>query len=183
MNRIRNHSKELIVLTILLAVAVSVVNASVFVYYPIDITANWVQPKVYFAEGSNAGGDDLRGQKITVNLGDDGASVSITVHPCRRQTTYYENVTIIVNDDTQAYNVWIRVKTPFGNNVTSAQLIIEETNQALDLKGNNEIGPITLNKDKLLSLSLKFEISRSDEASAGTAVLDLIYSPTSKTPP
>jgi len=40
MSRTRNNTRELVVLTILIAVAVSVVNAADFVYYPMDVTAS-----------------------------------------------------------------------------------------------------------------------------------------------
>ncbi|MGC9122145.1 MAG: hypothetical protein ACP5HP_04320, partial [Thermogladius sp.] len=53
----------------LVAVAVftSIVFASVFVYYPVSVAVSPVSPPVYFAQGSNAGKDDL-GQGNTIGV-------------------------------------------------------------------------------------------------------------------
>jgi hypothetical protein len=43
-----------------------------------------------------------------VNVGSNSTSVSITIHPTY-QVTHYKNVTLIVNSDTKAYNIYLRV--------------------------------------------------------------------------
>jgi hypothetical protein len=98
-------------LALLTAIALSIAFAAVFSYYPVSITISPVSPPVYFAEGENANQDDLgAGNTIAVNVGSSSTSVSITIHPTY-QVTYYKNVTLIVNNDTKAYNIYLRVAT------------------------------------------------------------------------
>lgn len=83
-----------------------------FSYYPAQVSVAPTSPPVYFAPGGNAGSPDLgSGNTITLTLGTNGSSGSITIHPTY-QVTYYKNVTVIVNSDTKAYNVYIRVTSP-----------------------------------------------------------------------
>jgi len=97
-------------IALLIAVVISIAFASVFVYYPMAVTLQPVQPPVYFETGSNAGADDLgRGNKISVLIGSNKASLNITVHPTY-QTTVYKSVARIVNGDSKAYNVYIYVR-------------------------------------------------------------------------
>lgn len=100
-------------LALLTAIALSIAFAAVFSYYPVLITISPVSPPVYFEPGNNAGKDDLgAGNTITVTVGNNSTSVSITIHPTY-QVTYYKNVTLIVNSDTtKAYNIYLRVATP-----------------------------------------------------------------------
>jgi hypothetical protein len=98
-------------LALLTAIALSIAFAAVFSYYPVSIAISPVSPPVYFELGSNANQDDLAGNTITVSVGSSGTSVSITIHPTY-QVTYYKNVTLIVNNDSKAYNISLRVATP-----------------------------------------------------------------------
>jgi hypothetical protein len=98
-----------LILALLTAVMLSTAFASVFSYYPAQVSVAPTSPPVYFALGKNAGSSDLgSGNTITLTLGKNGSSGSITIHPTY-QVTYYKNVTVIVNSDTKAYNVYIRV--------------------------------------------------------------------------
>jgi hypothetical protein len=101
-----------LILALLTAVMLSTAFASVFSYYPAQVSVAPTSPPVYFASGDNAGSSDLgNGNTITLTLGTNGSSGSITIHPTY-QVTYYKNVTVIVNSDTKAYNVYIRVTSP-----------------------------------------------------------------------
>jgi len=97
-------------IALLIAVVISIAFASVFVYYPMAVTLQPVQPPVYFETGSNAGANDLgNGNTISVSIGSNGGSLNITVHPTY-QTTVYKSVAKIVNSDSKAYNVWIYIR-------------------------------------------------------------------------
>jgi len=101
-----------LILALLTAIMLSIAFASVFSYYPAQVSVAPTSPPVYFALGKNAGSSDLgSGNTITLTLGKNGSSGSITIHPTY-QVTYYKNVTVIVNSDTKAYNVYIRVTSP-----------------------------------------------------------------------
>jgi hypothetical protein len=92
--------------------ALTATLASVFAYYPVTATLAPTRPPVYFAAGTNAGQDDIgSGNTISVTIGSNGASLSFTVHPTY-QTCYWKNITIIKNDDSKAYNIYLRVVTP-----------------------------------------------------------------------
>ena len=91
--------------------ALTATLASVFAYYPVTATLSPTNPPVYFATGTNANQDDIgNDNKITVTIGSNGASLSFTVHPTY-QTCYWKNITIIKNDDSKAYNIYLRVDT------------------------------------------------------------------------
>jgi len=190
MKVVKSHAKEFLVLTILLAIAVSLVNAAVFVYYPIDISAKWQNIEVYFTTdyiGTNAGGADLSGQKITVKLdGKDppatGTSAYIEVHPCRMQTTYYHDIMRIANNGTQAYYIGFIVNTAFSNAaISAAKLIIKDTSGStvgtVDLKSTETTWiPWQLSSSGQFVVDLKFKISSSSSGSA-SASISLVYSP------
>ncbi|MGC8831953.1 MAG: hypothetical protein ACP5PQ_05180 [Thermoproteota archaeon] len=190
MNAIKNHTKELIVLTILLALAVSVVNAAVFVYYPISITAQYGPRPVYFDEGTNAGRSDVgAGNTITVSLSDDDTYASITVNPSRRGTTRYKDVLRIVNNDTQAYYIGFTVDTAFDDSaITNAELIVRTTGGAMvgtvDLKSSGTTWvPWLLSAKDQLRIDLRFTIS-SRSSGSDSASITLVYSPqSSESPP
>jgi hypothetical protein len=92
--------------------ALTATLASVFAYYPVTATLAPTSPPVYFAAGTNANQNDIgSGNTITVTIGSNGASLSFTVHPTY-QTCYWKNITIIKNDDSKAYNIYLKVVTP-----------------------------------------------------------------------
>ncbi|MEM3713247.1 MAG: hypothetical protein QXR97_06905 [Thermoproteota archaeon] len=188
MNKIKNHSKELIVLTILLAVAVSVVNAAVFVYYPMEISATWVRYPIKFEAGSNAGKADIDGT-ITVSLDDGGTTATITVHPSRRGTTRYKDILRIVNNGTQAYYVgFANITDTFDAPISTAKLLL------YNATNNNYIGEVdlmstgwqgwkgSLNTGQSIRVDLLLKISAGSTGS-DTAKLSLVYSPQSNESP
>ncbi|MBO3798825.1 MAG: hypothetical protein JTT13_08160 [Candidatus Brockarchaeota archaeon] len=182
MNRTRSNTRGILMLAILIAVAVSAVNAAVFVYYPMDIAASWSKRPIYFdTTGTNAGGPDLSGT-ITVTLSEDGTDADITVHPSRRGTTLYHNIMKIKNEDDQTYYLWIKVNKAFSNSsITEAVLIVGSTQINLRQTGTTSIGSINPNGE--LSVSLRLKISSSGTGS-DDASIELVYSPQSdETPP
>ncbi|MGQ9691844.1 MAG: hypothetical protein ACUVQY_11445 [Thermoproteota archaeon] len=191
MNRVKNHTKELITLTILFALTLSVVNAAVFVYYPIDITAQWGPRPVYFEKGTNADQPDLsEKEKIEVRLSDDNTSASITVHPSRMGMTYYKDVLRIVNGDgDRAYYIGFTVNTAFTNDsISKAYLIVknpinDELIGRVDLRSTETTWePWTLGTNSQLRVDLMFVISSSGKGS-DKARIYLVYSPTYEKPP
>ncbi|MEM4528575.1 MAG: hypothetical protein QXS23_05235, partial [Desulfurococcaceae archaeon] len=56
--------KKTLITPLLLILATTIATASVFVYYPLDITAQPVAPGVVFEQGSNAGQPDIGAEKI-----------------------------------------------------------------------------------------------------------------------
>lgn len=185
---VENRAKELIVIAILLALAMSVVNAAVFVYYPIGISAQWSKRPMYFAEGNNAGGTDLSGT-ITINLSEDDTSASITVHPSRRGTTHYKDVLRIVNDDAQAYYIGFSVDTAFDDAaIAEAELVVRDaTTGALvgtvNLRSTGTTwSPWSLGAGGQLRVDLRFRVS-SGNSGSDSASIQLIYSPQSTESP
>lgn len=170
-------------LAILIAVAVSAVNAAVFVYYPMDIAASWSKRPIYFYtdQTTNAGGPDLSGT-ITVTLSEDGTDADITVHPSRRGTTLYHNIMKIKNEDTQPYNLWIKVNKAFDDSSISEAVLIVGSTQ-IDLRETDVTSIGSINQGDELSVSLRLKISSPDEGS-DDASIELVYSPQSaETPP
>lgn len=182
MNRARSKTQGILMLAILIAVAISAVNAAVFVYYPMDITAEWSKRPIYFdTAGTNAGGTDISGT-ITVILSEEGTEADITVHPSRRGTTLYRNIMKIKNEDTQTYYLWIKVNTAFDDqSISEAVLIVGSAQINLRQTGLTSIGSISGGEE--LSVSLRLKISSSDQGT-DSASIELVYSPqSSETPP
>lgn len=178
----------------LLAVAalVSIVNASVFVYYPITVSLQPTQPPIIFSKGKNAGGQDLYGNTIGVLIGDANTSLTITVHPTY-QTNYYKNLTVINNtDSSNSYYVAIRVNTAFSNSkITYAGLRIyylsgtteiEITEVNLRTTGTTSwLGPLSAGGkwfvDVILTIDETGGTYNSPPFTSDSASLQLIYSP------
>jgi hypothetical protein len=174
----------------LLAVAalVSIVNASVFVYYPITVELQPTQPPIIFSEGRNAGGRDLYGNTIGVSMGNANTSLTITVHPTY-QTNYYKNLTVINNVDSNSYYVAIRVNTAFSNSkIISAKLLIFDssgTNIAvvdlLTTGTTSWLGPLSAGGKWFVDINITISETGGSPGSApftsDSASLQLIYSP------
>jgi hypothetical protein len=190
-----------------LAVFASIVFASVFVYYPASITVSPVSPPVVFAAGSNANQPDLLGTNtISVNIGQNGASLSVTLHPTY-QVTYYKNITIIYNTDSKTYYVYLRVQTPATGLPSGSKLILYIYNANADrsLSGYPQPTPtsgsyaasldlttsgqtqaqITLSSGSWLELDVYVYIPEGTTlpSSPVTAQLLLVYTPSTETPP
>ena len=188
-------------LALLTAIALSIAFAAVFSYYPVSITISPVSPPVYFATGENAGQDDLwANNKITVSVGSNRTSVSITIHPTY-QVTYYKNVTLIVNNDTKAYNISLRVASvaslPSG---ASAVVYVYSKNASRSLSGYPKPTPsgyvknvsLTstgttwigyLSRGSAYEIDIYVYIPEGTSPSSISAGLLLIASPSSESPP
>jgi len=192
-------------LFILLAasLAVTAVFASVFVYYPLNISLTPSKPAVYFVAGSNAGKPDVMygtdSNTISVSVDSAGAQASITVHPTY-QTTYYKDVLEITNQDSQAYYVWLNITNPlldiYGN-LTSAKLIVFDASSgnsitSIDLSQTGPVKVGQISGGATWRIDLEFKItgygsngspSQAPTLSDTSASLNLIYSPSNENPP
>ncbi len=106
------------------AAVAAMVSASVFVVYPVSGTLSFTKPPIVLNAGSNAGQADLgSGNTITVTLGENQTSASITLHPTY-ETTYYYSVLYVNNtDNSSAYYVRFKLSTsstlPSGEQITA----------------------------------------------------------------
>ncbi len=187
-----NNKNTLILVAGLMAMVF--VAASVFAYYPLNITVSPTTPPVTFATGSNSNQNDLGpGNTITVTLGSNYASASVTIHPTY-QTTYYKDVLNITNSDSKAYNVYIRVDTaitsfPSGSTI---QLKIYASNA---IRPGTPIATVPLTSPGTVSIGslgggtyweVDVEVYIPEGTtlpSSATANLHLIYTPSNETPP
>lgn len=179
------NTKALLAL-VALAAAASVAFASVFVYYPINVSVSPVSPPIVIDPGSNANQPDLAGNTITVNIGANKTSATVTVHPTY-QTTYYKNITVIENTDAAtSYYVWIRVDTALSAAYSGSQLIIRTASGSvpvdLTTSGDTLIGQIPASGKWEVDLSFSIPEGTALPA-AETAVIQLIYSTGTETPP
>jgi hypothetical protein len=187
-----NNKNTLILVAGLMAMVF--VAASVFAYYPLSITVSPTTPPVTFAAGSNAGNDDLvSGNTITVSLGDNYASASVTVHPTY-QRTYYKDVLRITNSDSKAYNVHIKVETaittfPLGSTI-QLKIYASGASRAgtpiatVDLISTGTVSIGSLSSGGTWEVDVEVIIPEgSPLPSPATANLQLIYTPSSETPP
>jgi hypothetical protein len=181
-----------------LALALALVNAAVFVYYPMNITVSPQKPPVYFDYGSNANQNDLMGNTISVAISQASTSLSIQVHPTY-QVNYYKNITVIKSQDTSnAYYVLFDVTDPINDtSVTSAYLIISDSSGTpiatinltetgiQPLNASHKPVWITVSSGDTLTVSLNITITPGSEATYdtnpslkdGSATVKLVYSP------
>ena len=165
------------------------------------VTVSPVEPPIVFELGSNANKNDLQ-EQISVLLGNNKTSASITVHPTY-QVTYYKGVLNISNTDSKAYYVHIKVVNPItgwpsGSNVTlciygantARQLIDWPTPKAVgaikgvDLTTTGTIYIDTLDVDEKWEVDVYVHIPEgSGLPSSATAYLLLVYSPSGEAPP
>ena len=175
-----------------LALALALVNAAVFVYYPMSIGLSPQKPPVYFDLGSNANQKDLWGNTITVSLSEANTNLAVQVNPTY-QDNYYKNITVIKSQDTSnTYYILFDVTDAITDtNVTTAELIVSDSSGApiatIDLKstGVQPSSWITVNPGETLTISLELTItpdsgvtySTSPSLADGSATVKLIYSP------
>jgi len=121
-------------IALLIAVVISIAFASVFVYYPMEVTLEPKSPPVYFDKGTNYNQDDLwSGNKISVLIGSNGGSLIVTVHPTY-QTAVYKSVAKIVNRDSKAYDVYINVRTSITPSITGTGSAFSTQSDSSDIK-------------------------------------------------
>jgi len=179
------NTKRKLIALLAIATLISIVNASVFVYYPIILTISPQNPPVVFSAGSNANKKDLWGETITVITG-DGTSLTIEVHPTLQRNYYYDIARIKNNDGSNTYYIKFRVtKSITDSRVDEAYLIING-----DYNINLKSGGVQPNDWIVLSSSSEFRVDLYIELNSYgsgdiTAEVDLIISTTeeSVTPP
>jgi len=164
----------------------ALVGTAVFVYLPGDITVSPVAPPVIFQPGSNANGADLAGLTISVTIGANSSSFSITVHPTY-QRTYYHDVVQISNPTTPAgdnYFFGVNVLTPLGSPYRSAQMIIWDTGSGapvllVDLQQAGLQGwPTSLPDGAVYRVDFVFELPEGVALPApATVQIEFVYSP------
>jgi hypothetical protein len=192
--------KQALALSVALAIAIilSYAFASVFVYYPITVYLSPVSPPIVFQYGSNANEDDLGdGNTIGVSIGSDGASLTLTLHPTSHHN-YYKDVSRIENTDGKAYYITIRVITAIPaaglpSEFRAVLLIYDESSGArvanvnlLATGDTSASATISAYGDpgSVWRIDLYIYIPEGSSISGTlTASLQLIYSPSSETPP
>jgi hypothetical protein len=130
------NTKRKLIALLAIATLISIVNASVFVYYPITLTISPQNPPVVFSTGSNSNKRDLWDKTITVSI-DDDTRLTIKVHPTL-QRNYYYDIAKIENKDTNTYYIKFRVTNPIpitDGRVNEAYLIING-DYKIDLKND-----------------------------------------------
>ncbi|MEM1899351.1 MAG: hypothetical protein QXN90_02160 [Zestosphaera sp.] len=185
---IKINIKRKVIILLAIATLISIVNASVFVYYPVTLTISPKQPPVVFQEGTNAGKPDLWGETITVNIVDDTKLV-ITVHPTLQRNYYYNLTEIVSQDSSNTYYIKFRVTKAINDvRVNTAYLIINSTGAQyqIDLK-TTELQPnnwISLQAGGKLRVDLYLELSGYSGGDISASV-DLIITTTdtTETPP
>ena len=137
-------TKRKLIALLAIATLISIVNASVFVYYPINLTISPQNPPVVFSTGSNSNERDLWDKTITVDITDgvadnEGTRLTIEVHPTLQKNYYYDIARIKNNDDKHTYYIKFRVTSCINDDrVYEAYLIINNTNTQyeIDLKSS-----------------------------------------------
>jgi hypothetical protein len=178
-----------------IAIILSYAFASVFVYYPVIVNLSPVNPPIRFQPGSNANQDDLgSGNTIGVDIGPDGASLALSLHPTK-QHNYYIDVSRIENTDSKAYYITIRVITaaslPPGSvarlliyNAPSGGSIVANVNL---LATGDTTASATIaasgNPGSVWRIDIYILIPEGLPVSSTFAEILLIYSPSSETPP
>jgi hypothetical protein len=183
------NTKRKLIALLAIATLISIVNASVFVYYPINLTISPQQPPVVFLAGSNSNKRDLWDKTITVITSNSGTSLTIEVHPTLQRNYYYDIAGIINNDGSNAYYIKFRVTEPITDSrVDKAYLIINNTNtkaqHIINLK-SGEVQPsywITLSNSDEFRVDL-YIVLNSVESSDITVGVDLIISTTNAESP
>jgi hypothetical protein len=179
------NTKRKLIALLAIATLISIVNASVFVYYPITLTINPQNPPVVFSSGSNSNKRDLWDKTITVSI-DDDTRLTIKVHPTLQRNYYYDIAKIKNNDDSNTYYIKFRVTTPITDNgVNKAYLIINgDYNNKIDLKSSG-VQPndwIELSSSSAFRVDL-YIVLDSVGSSDITVRVDLIISTTSTESP
>ncbi len=138
LQRVSRRAKWLLAILVV-ATSIAIVNASVFVFYPINVSLQGQAPPIVFSTGKNANQADLWGNTIGVTLDSTNTTLTLTLHPTWR-TNLYKNISLIVNlDTTRTYYIKFNVTSPFTNaKITSAILYIK------NLAGTTTYGTVNL---------------------------------------
>ena len=178
--RDKRRLTPLLLIPLLLGTVLAV--AAVFVYYPGSMTVQQTAPPVVFQLGANAGQPDLgSGNTIAVSIGANQTSVTMTLHPTY-QKTYYQDILRIVNNDVQAYYLYIRVNTPASLPTGgSAVMYVNGVPVDLTVAGTTQIGII--NGGTTWQVDVEFYFPEGVPLTTTSVSFDVIYSPEAATPP
>ena len=172
--------------------AMTATLASVFAYYPLTLQVVPTAPGVVFEKGSNAGQPDIGARNtITVSVGANKTSASITIHPTY-QENYYKDVLQIVNNDDNAMNVYI-VFTSVSNTLPADSVVKlfvyeEDTKIELDVTNPQLNQPISiglLGATKVWQIDIYVYIPEGTVITGRSYTADakLVYTPSTETPP
>jgi len=183
----KRSNKKLLLLALLAMIPVITASAAVFVYYPMNVSIQQQAPPVVFALGSDANKADLGGQTITVSLGANQTSATLTLHPTY-QTAYYQDILHIKNTGSSSYNAYLRISTPLSlPSGGTASLIVHlsnGTNASISLtsSGTVSLGSIASGND--WQIDLQIYIPEGNPTVSTSASISIIYTPESGvTPP
>ena len=181
MVNLKKKRKNLLFIAVVLMLAIPTVLASVFVYYPINLSITQSKPPIIFQQGTNAGQPDVN-QTISVQIGANETSATITLHPTYQTTLYEDILTIVNNQQSQNYTVYIRVVTPATvPSGATAELIVNGVTVDLTTAGDTYIG--TINANTTWTVGAKFYFPEGNPLTSTSASIQLIYTPGSETPP
>lgn len=185
--------KIYVLISMLSLVLISITFASVFVYYPLSMNASPQSPAIELQAGSNAGQPDIgQGKIITVSIGNNASSASITIHPTY-QRNYYKDVLRISNVDDTAFNVYFVVNS-LSNSLPTGSVVkvfvYEGSAKIAELDMTNpstgtpiSIGSINSGKTWQLDFYVYIPEGYSITGKSYGASLNLVYTPSSETPP
>ncbi|MEM0002334.1 MAG: hypothetical protein QXO97_09725 [Candidatus Nezhaarchaeales archaeon] len=181
-----------ITFTVLSLLIAATALASVFVYYPLTINISPQPPGVVFQAGSNANQPDIGGKTISVSIGSNSTSASITINPTY-QENYYKDVLRISNSDTRAMNVYI-VFTSVSNTLPTNSIVklfvydgatkvreLDITNPTLNQLIS--IGSIASGKAWQIDIYVYIPEGASIQGASYSASAKLVYTPSTETPP
>lgn len=187
------YRRNVLISTLMLTMLVATLAvASVFAYYPLTIRAVPAAPGVKFEAGSNAGQPDIGTESITVTIGDNETSASVTIHPTYGEC-YYKDVLRIKNEDNNAMNVWL-VFTSLSNTLPSGSVVkvffyldatkVKEFDiTSPDLNTPISVGAISATRTWQVDFYVSIPEGENISGKSYTASAKLVYSPSAETPP
>ncbi len=125
--------KKILLLSLALAAITGViVFAGLAVIYPVTGTVSEVKPPVVFVLGSNANAAGLWGTPLTVTLGTNQTSASLSLQATYGET-YVKDILLINNTDTvNSYYVQLYVTSPLNSTkFTGADMLIDLNNDGV----------------------------------------------------
>jgi hypothetical protein len=176
-------------LLVLASVLATVAVANVFTYYPVSMSISAIEPPVIFWEGTNANKPDLgAANTITVTLADQNTTASITVHPTYQKTVYKDVLRINNTDTSKSYFVYIKINDPANSAIfTTANLVVKSGTTVvatIDLKSTGTVSVGELTSGSSWEVWLEFQVPGTVTLPAtDTVSFELVYTPTSETPP
>lgn len=183
---------KMTLLPVIAVLATMIVLASVFVYYPFNITAQPQSPGVIFEGGSNAGQPDIGNNQITVTLGDNKASASVTIHPTY-QYNYYKDVVRVTNNDNDAMNVYLifsSVSNTLPTGSVVKMFVYDGATRVRELDITNpstgtaiSIGQLASSRTWQIDFYVEIPEGESITGKQYSATARLVYTPSSETPP